>query len=416
MEYKKKQRKEDIDNRGISVAKSKCVRFLVVSMIVLVLLSSGEVLAQGTSEPTWKLVETRINPGNEPTEFTIAGVTPNQPYSSMWKGTFNRYTIEETSFIHKRHVVKYGSLLADCEMRADFTKPPEILVPGERINLTARVSGTGTSPGIGSLIQFTYRDEGINLCNETSVSTGSGDKPPFSTRSISPYFVVPKTHSGEISIVAFLWNVGAANVRWVYQAQDSTPSEENCEEYCKTISGANIDRAIWDGVSDYPNCGCICEKGWEMTVDGCVACEDICKEKGEHYVYDPDESDDNICECKCEEGYESDYYDEKCEKVECPPNSTNVVDLVGSCPNDRKLSRHCCCDEGYIQSWGTCVREDAGEEDYYIKPVVHEMTVGEKIEFSLVKIKHGRDTTVSNDKIEWVVTNEKSINPNIDKN
>ena len=235
MEYSKKQRKEYIDNRGISVAKSKFVLFLVVGIIVLVLLSSGEVLAQGTSEPTWKLVETRINPGNEPTEF-IVGVTPNYYSSSdltvinkMWVGTSENYTIEETYFIHKRHMVKYRSVLADCEMRADFTKPPEILVPGKKITLKARVSGTGTSPGIGSNIRFTYRDEGINLRDETSVSTGSGDKPPFSTRSISPYFVVPETHSGEISIHAFLWNVGAADVIWVYRAQDSTPSEEEEE-------------------------------------------------------------------------------------------------------------------------------------------------------------------------------------------
>ena len=46
MEYKKKQRKEDIDNRGISVAKSKLVRFLVVGIVVLVLSSSGEVFAE----------------------------------------------------------------------------------------------------------------------------------------------------------------------------------------------------------------------------------------------------------------------------------------------------------------------------------------------------------------------------------
>jgi hypothetical protein len=61
------------------------------------------------------------------------------------------------------------------------------------------------------------------------------------------------------------------------------------------------------------------------------------------------------------------------------------------------------------------VREDSGEEDYYVKPVVHEITVGEKIEFSLVKIKHGRYTTVSNDKIVWVVANEKSISEFIGK-
>jgi hypothetical protein len=148
----------------------------------------------------------------------------------------------------------------------------------------------------------------------------------------------------------------------------------------------------------------------------CVACDDICKEKGKHYIYDPDKSYNNACECKCEDGYEHSFNTDRCEKVECPPNSTNVADLAGSCPKDRKLNHHCCCNEGYIRSWGTCVREDSGEEDYYVKPVVHEITAGEKIEFSLVKIKHGRNTTVSNDKVEWMVASEESINPNIDKN
>ena len=73
---------------------------------------------------------------------------------------------------------------------------------------------------------------------------------------------------------------------------------EDCSLYCRN----KFDHGIWDRESEYPDCGCICEKGWEMRAEGCVECYDICKEKGEHYVYDPDESDDNICECKCEDG------------------------------------------------------------------------------------------------------------------
>ncbi len=193
---------KDIDNRGISVAKSKLVRFLVVGIVVLVLLSSGEVFAQETSEPKWELVDTLINPENKPKEY-IVGVTPNY-YSPRFDGSFNKYTIEETYFINKiywkDHVgTPSETLQADIEMRADFTKPPEILVPGENITLKATVSGTGTSPGRGSLIQFEYRADGINLRDTTQVGTGLNSKPPFGTFSISPYFVVPETHNGEIS-------------------------------------------------------------------------------------------------------------------------------------------------------------------------------------------------------------------------
>lgn len=39
-----------------------------------------------------------------------------------------------------------------------------------------------------------------------------------------------------------------------------------------------------------------------------------------------------------------------CEKVKCPPNSTNVVDLAGPCPKDRKLNRHCC--------WKVCIKKE----------------------------------------------------------
>jgi hypothetical protein len=151
----------------------------------------------------------------------------------------------------------------------------------------------------------------------------------------------------------YIWAKDCKNIR---HCECKEVAEKDCSKYCEK----QLDHGIWDGESEYPNCACICEKGWEMTVDGCVACEDICKEKGEHYIYDPDNSYKNACECKCEDGYERNYYDDSCEKVECPPNTTNVADLAGSCPKDRKLNRHCCCDEGYINymSGGVCIKKE----------------------------------------------------------
>jgi hypothetical protein len=139
---------------------------------------------------------------------------------------------------------------------------------------------------------------------------------------------VPKTHDGEISIVAFLWHAGAAKVRWIYREQDSTPSEEeeeNCEEYCKeefsSISGVAV--VSWAG--NPPNCECSCE--YEGVILDCSAakeCNDLCYKKcgsecygavdgGDCYCYyepysvsiDRNEED---CDELCHETYGSECY------------------------------------------------------------------------------------------------------------
>jgi hypothetical protein len=152
----------------------------------------------------------------------------------------------------------------------------------------------------------------------------------------------------------YIWAKDCKNIR---HCECKEVAEKDCSKYCENL----LDHGIWDEQSEYPECACICEKGWEMTEDECVACSKICEKKGgNHYIYDPDESYDNACECKCEDGYEYDYYNEKCEKKVCPPNTTNVADLAGSCSKDRKLNRHCCCDEGYINymSGGVCIKKE----------------------------------------------------------
>jgi hypothetical protein len=394
MEYKKKQRKEDIGNVGIFVRKYKLTLFLIVGIVVLVLLSSGEVFAKETSEPKWELVKTVINHENRPTEIIVWDAA-NFFYSPRYNGSFDKYTIEETYFIHKRyfkdHVgTPYESLDVDVEMRADFTKPPEILVPGENITLKATVSVTDTSGwwGWGPGIRFEYRAVGINLRNITeAIIGGSGSEPPFSTYSISPYFVVPETHSGEISIVARLWNVGAANVRWIYREQTD---EETCEDYCKNQNIINSENAIWASGDYSSGCVCECKKGWTMKEQGCVPCEDICQQSDSRAHYDPNDlySWDNNCgcsctgklleykfnecrcvtgahdpdgdgECECKPGYEISVWGEKCDysksvcgddKCEDSETPKNCPKDCGTCGDDKcegsETKANCCTDCG----------------------------------------------------------------------
>jgi pSer/pThr/pTyr-binding forkhead associated (FHA) protein len=131
----------------------------------------------------------------------------------------------------------------------------------------------------------------------------------------------------------------------------------DCAEICKGLFA----HGTWDGESEYPNCDCRCEKGYEyLERDGdyvCVPCEQICRERNEdpHSVYDPAESAMNVCACRCETGYD-DRDSEKCEKVDCGGEGKSIADLRATdslfqCPPHRTLNRHCCCDVG-AQPWG----------------------------------------------------------------
>jgi hypothetical protein len=129
---------------------------------------------------------------------------------------------------------------------------------------------------------------------------------------------------------------------------------ENCQEWCSKMDA----HFIWDGESEWPECKCICDFGYGWDGEKCVDCKTFCEGKGEHWVYDSKKSEPNVCECKCEDGYKPDSQGE-CKKVDCPENSTNVADLGGSCPKDRKkLNDYCCCDPGYVPWGGVCLKEE----------------------------------------------------------
>jgi hypothetical protein len=88
------------------------------------------------------------------------------------------------------------------------------------------------------------------------------------------------------------------NIRTSSTSSKTTTTLISCDDYCKAASFENADHAIGEG--DYSTgCGCVCEKGWTFEERGCVSCADFCGGKGP-YVYDPDLSYTNFCECVVE--------------------------------------------------------------------------------------------------------------------
>lgn len=65
-----------------------------------------------------------------------------------------------------------------------------------------------------------------------------------------------------------------------------------CDETCNAHP-----HMIWDSVSEYPECTCVCEKGWEMMPEGCVDCQALCRQHDPPTDYDPENSEANRCAC-----------------------------------------------------------------------------------------------------------------------
>jgi beta-lactam-binding protein with PASTA domain len=171
--------------------------------------------------PHWVLVETRINPTREPTDFVV-GVTPNF-YSDRNNGSFRRWSVGETNMTYSSRWQDHGYLELDVSIGVDFTGPPAQLVPGQTVNLSATFSHRGTVNSGNPGIAFEYRGDGIGVSGPAG-HTYSPWAPEFrGVSSISPNFQVPAVHGGQIALTAFLWNCGACNVTWVYEARQPEP-------------------------------------------------------------------------------------------------------------------------------------------------------------------------------------------------
>jgi hypothetical protein len=166
-----------------------------------------------------------LNPGREPTEF-IVGVTPHY-FSDRFNGSFERYSVTETSITYARRWQDRGTLQCDATIGVSFSPPPRELVPGQTVNLTASFAHQGVAPADNPLIRFEFRGQGFHMTG-TPLLTYAPFNPDYrGGSSLGASFVVPRVHRGEIRLSAFLWNCGACNVTWVYRARDDEPQEES---------------------------------------------------------------------------------------------------------------------------------------------------------------------------------------------
>lgn len=141
-----------------------------------------------------------------------------------------------------------------------------------------------------------------------------------------------------------MWDPESDPSNACYCKQGSGNSDTTCQADCKTKNP----NKVWDKKSSYPNCGCICDKGYQEDDNGkCKACDEFCTAKNQ--VYDPDKSVANQCSCKCEKGYQDD--NGKCKACDEICKATNgVYDSEKSEAN--KCA--CKCDKGYQDDNGKC--------------------------------------------------------------
>jgi len=107
----------------------------------------------------------------------------------------------------------------------------------------------------------------------------------------------------------------------------------DCEQYC----GSKFEHGCWNGGGEYPDCECVCEKGWEMKEQGCVACEEVCQELDPHAHYNAEKSEMNKCGCSCDGKLEEFRWGIDAGKCEC---------VTGA----ERVDGECRCKEGFKPS------------------------------------------------------------------
>ncbi|MCL1593687.1 MAG: hypothetical protein M3132_04965 [Actinomycetia bacterium] len=177
---------------------------------------------------TWVLSETRINPGNEQTEFVAGpGGTPKYFNEPRFEGKFQRYTITATSISSHNRDVDYELEHWNMTSQTSFDTPPSVLTPGEVVTLDASGSATGSAldPWTAGE-QFEFRADGVTLEGESYFAITINSPTAPSSGSVSPQFTVPSPWSddAEIVIKAFYWNCASCLVEWVYKADVAPPT------------------------------------------------------------------------------------------------------------------------------------------------------------------------------------------------
>jgi hypothetical protein len=146
-------------------------------------------------------------------------------------------------------------------------------------------------------------------------------------------------------LLALGWFVGLGGIA------SSQDSEEDCEEFCQRVDPrahhVDVDPpwvfgqdAPWAWPREDPDwfrafffvsrggqdCLCECEEGYYWPPFDPLNCGGLVQ---------PGDPPQKIFPCA------------SCQKTDCPDNATNIADCV-SCPDERRLTRSCCCDEGYV--------------------------------------------------------------------
>jgi hypothetical protein len=119
-----------------------------------------------------------------------------------------------------------------------------------------------------------------------------------------------------------------------------------CEALC-----AAQPHTIWDKSASGPGCTCICDVGYETDDRGdCVACDQVCAAYDPLAVYDPGDSQANMCGCACTGDLMAFAWGEEGGACRCIPGAERQGDT-------------CVCKSGYAESTGgdRCI-EQTGDE------------------------------------------------------